>query len=78
MKAKMCGICNGVCDPKNSRTIFGEIHVCVECIYRILSLYVYSFPIRLLCPFCQNHIGKVSCLYCNVSRKMEQYKYENI
>jgi DNA-directed RNA polymerase subunit RPC12/RpoP len=72
-----CAIC-GDKIKKEKITLFKEINVCNNCVYRILTLYVHLNPVWLFCPFCNGKKKKTKCSYCDISKKMELFKYENI
>ena len=71
-----CSTCG---DETNDKiNILKDIHICKNCVYRILTLYIYLNPIKSLCPFCQTNKDNIKCHYCNISEKMKLFKYENL
>lgn len=76
MPIKKCSTCNNETD--NGLNILKDIFICKDCIYKILTLYIYLNPIKVFCPFCQMNKNSDKCHYCNISKKMEIFKYENL
>jgi DNA-directed RNA polymerase subunit RPC12/RpoP len=72
-----CAIC-GDKIKKDKITLLKEINICMACNYRILVLYIHLNPIWLLCPFCNGKKKKNKCNYCDISKKMELFRYENL
>lgn len=72
-----CSMCSN--ETNNGLSILKDIFICKDCVYKILTLYVYLNPIKALCPFCYDKKKKRDkCNYCDISKRMEAFKYENL
>jgi len=58
----MCDVCGSVEFEINTKQILGGICVCGNCVNNIVSLYILHYPIKLLCPKCNN--GKDNSQKC--------------
>lgn len=73
-----CSTCENEITKTDKRiNLLTNIFICKECVYKILTMYVYLNPIKVLCPICLND-KKIKCEYCDIPKKMEIFKYENI
>lgn len=72
-----CSSCHSNYDMISGKTLFGKIRICKECTYKILTLYIYNYPIKQFCPFCREDRDG-SCDYCSISKRLETFSYENI
>lgn len=74
----LCDTCGNLKSTDKMRQVFGGIHVCDQCIDKILSLHVSSSPIKTLCPFCYGKEGMIEkCEYCNIKLSFGDINNDN-
>lgn len=74
----MCDTCGKFKPADGMRQVFGGIHICNQCAVKILTLYVASNPIKILCPFCYGKEGNTEkCKYCDIKSLKENADHEN-
>ena len=65
----MCGL-----DKKPiAHTALNYIDICKSCNNNILTIYLYLFDIKLMCPHCDGDID-VKCKYCHPSSVLRRVK----
>lgn len=71
-KRLICDTCGKLQSINGMRQVFGGIHICDQCVDKILSSYVASSPIKTLCPFCYGKEGNIEkCKYCDIKSPEE-------
>lgn len=68
---KKCATCLEYKGEKG-KTIYG-LYICEKCIYKILTIHIYTNNIKWLCPMCDGDINK-KCEFCDLTMFLKELK----
>jgi len=72
-KTNKCYTCGHIREMSLGKIVVGQIFVCQKCIPKILSLHIYTQPIKWLCPHCQGQDLTI-CAYCDLGLMVKRAK----
>lgn len=60
-------------DKNGNGTVVSGLYLCKDCMYKILTIYVYTNNIKWLCPMCNGDINK-KCEFCDLTMLLKELK----
>ena len=70
-----CDICGNEHPAINITIVLQGCCICKQCVEKILTFYVYTYPIKTLCPYCQKKETMTEpCQYCNIDIMLQRCK----
>ena len=58
---------------KNMRRILDAMYFCNQCSENMITIFVYTNAIKILCPHCESNNNKI-CLLCDLDLLLETVK----